>query len=49
MLYRDTPEDDLKRRIKELEEYVLRIEESRCNIAIRLTNLETAMGKLGAE
>jgi hypothetical protein len=46
MLIVDTPEDNLKQRIKELEEYVLRIESSRCNIAVRLEKVEERLKKL---
>lgn len=40
MLIRDTPENDLKQRILDLEEYVGNIEKSRCSMAVQLDKLQ---------
>lgn len=42
----DRPENDIMGRLKDLEEYVLRIESSRCNLAVRLEETEKRLMKL---
>lgn len=44
-----TDENDLKQRLDDLDQYVLRIEQSRCNIATRLEKLEKKIRDLEDE
>lgn len=46
MLIVGTDEGDLIQRVKDLEEYVLRIESSRCNLAVRLEKIEKRLESL---
>lgn len=46
MLIVDRPENDIMGRVKDLEEYILRIESSRTNLAVRLEEAERRIKRL---